>query len=295
MRAVLNRETIVRFRLDDEGGTLVAASGTPTIVVTASDGSPVSGVSVVSTDATGVYKATIPAQTTLDVLTAVLTATVAGFARTLTETVTLVSERLVPLWMLREDAELETISTEVILRLSDVVHDWFKDALNFPPVAEHHAREWVQEYPTQRLRVPGVYFPSALVALTYGRGNGAFTYDGAFLSNVEPIEGGFEFKDTGTFAPVDFLRGTNRGTFPQGVYLAQVEHGGPWFDAVPEDLRRAAASLARYTARTSNLPERARRIETQQSIIDLSMPSAKFPTGLPDVDAALNRYGVRDL
>lgn len=295
MRAVLNREIVVRFRLDDEGGTLVAASGTPTIVVKASDGSTVAGVSVVSTDGTGVYKATIPAQTSLDVLSATLTATVATFARTVTETVTLISERLVPLWMLREDAELTSVTTEIILRLSDVVHDWFKDALNFPPVAERHVREWVQEYPTQRLRVPGVYFPSALVALTYGRGQGAFTYDGAFLSNVEPIEGGFEFKDTGTFAPVDFLRGTNRGTFPQGVYSATVEHGGPWGVSVPEDLRRAAASLARYAARTSNLPERARRIETQASIIDLSIPSSKFPTGLPDVDATINRYGVRDL
>lgn len=294
MRAVLNRETIVRFRLDDEGGTLVAASGTPTIVVTRSDGTTVAGVSAVSTSTTGVYQATIPAQTALDVLTATLTATVATFARTVSETVTLISERLVPLWMLREDSELTAISTEAILRLSDVVHDWFRDALNFPPVPESYRREWVQEYPTQRLRVPAVYFPTALIALTYGRGQGAFTYDAGFLANVEPIEGGFEFKDTGTFAPVDFLRGTNRGTFPQGVYSAFVTHGGPW-DRVPEDLVRAAASLARYAARTSNLPERARRIETADTIVDLSMPSAAYPTGLPDVDAAIIRYGLRGL
>lgn len=295
MRAVLNREIIVRFRVDDEGGTLVVASETPTIVVKASDGSTVSGVSAVTAEGTGVYKATIPAQTALDTLTASLTATVATFARTLTETITLISERLVPLWMLREDGELTAVDTEIILRLADVVHDWFRDALNFPPTTESYRREWVSEYPTQRLRVPAVYFPSALVELTYGRGQGAFTYDADFLANVEPIEGGFEFKDTGTFAPVDFLRGTNRGTFPQGVYSARVEHGGPWYASVPEDLRRAAASLARYAARTSNLPERARRVETEQTIIDLSMPSAAYPTGLPDVDAAIIRYGLRDL
>lgn len=294
MRAVLNRETIVRFRLDDEGGALVAATGTPTIAVTRADGTTVVGVSAVTTDATGVYRATIPAQTSLDVLTATLSATVATFARTVTETITLISERLVPLWMLREDAELAAVSTEVILRLSDVVHDWVKDALNFPPVPESYTREWVSEYPTHRLRVPAVYFPIALVALAYGRGNGATQYDASFLNNVEAIEGGFEFKDTGTFAPVDFLRGTHRGTFPQGIYAATVTHGGPWI-SVPEDLRRAAASLARYAARTSNLPERARRIETEQSIIDLSMPSARYPTGLPDVDAAITRYGLRDL
>lgn len=294
MRAILNREAVVRFRIDDEGGVLVNADATPAIAVTRSDGTSVAGVSVVSKEATGVYIATIPAQTALDALSASLIATVATHARTLHEPVTLISERLVPLWRLREDGELAEVPTATLLRIADTIEEWFKRALNFPAVTESYRREWVQEFPTQRLRVPAVYYPQTLQALQYGRGTGSTQYDGDWLANVEAIEGGFEFKDTGTFAPVDFLRGTHRGTFPQGIYLAQVTHSGPW-TSPPEDLRRAAASLARYAARTNGLPERARRIETEASIIDLSMPSAQYPTGLPDVDAAINGYRLGSL
>lgn len=297
MRAILNREIIVRLRTDDEGGTLVAATGTPTLVVTDGDGATVAGVSAASSDGTGIYKATIPAQTALDRLKVVWTATVAGNVRTVTEYVDVVSERLVPLWRLREDAELAGVTPEVITRLEDTVAEWFRSALKFPPVVESTRRSWLLEYPVQRLRIPGAVFPRSIISLAYGRGSGMTTWSPTDLAQIGVIQDGVEYLDAGTFAPVDFLRGLDRGTFVAGYYTVHATHGGVDFETAgpTEDLRRAAAVLARYVARTNNLPERARRIETAQSIIDLSMPSAEKPTGLPDVDAVITRYRIQAL
>lgn len=298
MRATLNREIVVRLRLDDEGGTLVAADSLPTLVVKDSLGNTIAGVSVVTSPSTGVYQATIPARSSVDTLTLSWAATVATFARTVTDAVTVTSERLVPLWLLREDAELAAVSTEIILRLSDTVEDWFRDALNFPTSVERYSRSWIQAFPVQRLRVPGVFFPISIVSLSCGRGTGAFVYDAPTLANIVAIESGFEFADTGVFAPIDFIRGAQRGTFSQGAYTAVVTHGGFsafGFDRTPEHVRRAAAVLARYVSRTSNLPERARRVLSEHSEIDLSMPSAQYPTGLPEVDGVLSRYRLTAL
>lgn len=298
MRAILNREAIVRLHTDDEDGTLVAATGTPTIAVTDGDGNTVAGVSAASSESTGVYKAAIPAQTSYDRLTVSWSATVATYARTVTDYVDVVSERLVPLWRLREDAELTSVSGTLLRRLEDTVAEWFRSALKYPPVLESFRYQWLQEYPTQRLKVPGVHFPHSIVSLAYGRGAGMTTWSAGDLAKIAVIENGFEYLDSGTFAPMDFLRGWDRGTFVAGYYTAHVTHGGGGafgLVSAPEDLRRAAATLCRYVARTSNLPERARRIETAQSIIDLSMPSSEKPTGLPDVDAAIARYRIQAL
>lgn len=297
MRATLNREIVVRLRVDDEGGTLTDADSLPTVVVKDSLGATVSAGSVTK-ESTGVYKATIAARTVIDLLTVEWSATLASNARTVSDHVTVTSECLVPLWLLREDAEMTALPTPVIVRLADQVEDWFRDALNYPASVERYSRSWILDYPVQRLRVPGCYFPVSMVSLTYGRGDGTLAYDADFLANIIAIESGFEFKDTGTFAPVDFVRGANRGTFPQGAYSAVVTHGGFsafGFDGTPEHVQRAAAALARYVSRTSNLPERARRMITEHSEIDLSMPSPQYPTGLPEVDGVLSRFRLAAL
>jgi hypothetical protein len=297
MRAVLNREANVRLHLDDEYGALVAADSTPTVSAVNGDGQSVA-VGTAASEATGLYAASLSAQSVMDRLTVSWNATVAGKARTATQHVDVVSERLVPLWRLREDAELLALDGKLLQRLEDTVAEWFRNALKYPPVVESYRYQWLQDYATQRLRVPGVKFPVSLTSLAYGRGNGQTVWTPSMLAQIAVVETGFEYLDSGTFAPMDFLRGWDRGTFVAGYYTAHVTHGGGGdfgITSPTEDMRRAAAILCRYAARVNNLPERARRIETAASIIDLSMPSADKPTGLPDVDAVIGRYRLQAL
>jgi hypothetical protein len=288
MRAILNREIVVRLRVDDEGGRLVDADTTPTVVVTDGNGDPIAGVTV-DQETTGVYTATVPAQTTVDRLVATWETDVAGFGRTVTIPVDLIAERLVPLWRLREDEVLTDLETHVLVHVADTIEEWMRNALKFPAVVEAWRGSWIEPYPTHRLRIPGVVYPVDVYALAAGNGTHLDAYTSGELAELVVVDTGFEVAGSTS----GLLAGTPYGgAFPAGPYTAHVAHG---LTDPGEDLRRAAAILARYTARVSNLPERARRILTENTEIDLSMPSPDRPTGLPDVDAVIGRYRLQAL
>jgi hypothetical protein len=281
MRAVLNREIVVRLRVDDEGGHLVDADTTPTVTVVDGAGATIAGVTVAH-EADGIYTATVPARTTVDRLTATFEADVAGFGRTVAVPVDVTAERLVPLWRLREDEVLTDLTTPVLLHVADTVEEWLRNALKFPAVVEAWRGSWAERYPTHRLRIPGVLYPVDVYSL-------AALDDPYNVADVRVVDTGIEWQPGGA----GFLTGSAQGiAFPATTYTAHVAHG---LTDPGEDLRRAAAILARYTARISNLPERARRILTENTEIDLSMPSPDRPTGLPDVDAVIGRYRLQAL
>lgn len=288
MRAVLNREIVARLRVDDEGGRLTDADTLPTVIVIDGDAVPVAG-SVVAHENIGVYTATIPARTRVDRLAVTWAFQVGGFARTVATPVEVIAERLVPLWQYREDEVLADLPTPLLLRVADTVEEWFRNALKFPPVVEAWRGSWQEPYPTRRLRVPGVSYPQALYALAVGTGAGFTTYTPSQLAVLRIQDTGIEKTGGG----VGFLEGNGRAwSFPDGTYTAYLSHG---LSDPGDDLRRAATILGRYTARVSNLPERARRILTAETEIDLSMPSPDRPTGLPDVDAVIGRYRLQAL
>lgn len=286
MRAIRNREIVVRLYVDDEGGTLLNATGTPTVSVKDGSGTTVTGVSAVTNDGVGVYKATIPPRPQLDNLVVTWTAVVNTFTREVIEEVKVVSDRLVPLWRLREDAELATLSTLNMLRCASAVEDWFADALGYPPVEESH-RSTFNHPGGARLRVPGVWYPKTAISMTQGD----TALDATDLAELRVVDGAFEFKNSGAF---DVILGTGQQVWAQGRKTVWITHGPPedW-KGVPEDLVRAAAVLARYVARESNYPERARSVTTEHAIISFSTPNHDRPTGLPEVDGAVNRYGVK--
>lgn len=115
MRAIRDREIVVRAYVDDEGGTLTAPDSLPTIAVVNGSGTAVAGVSAVTLESVGVYKATIPPQAQFDDLHVTWTIVIGGVTRKQRETIFVVADRLVPLHRLREDAELTALSPVNIL------------------------------------------------------------------------------------------------------------------------------------------------------------------------------------
>ena len=285
MRAVADRETIVRLYVDDEGGRLTAADATPTVSVTDGDGTAVTGVSAVSEEDTGVYKATIPARSTLDRLTVTWTATVGGFSRTVRSYVDLQRERLVPLWQLREDEEMADLSDASLWRVVDAVEAWFTRALGFPPILVGKREKWRQA-PTLGLMIPDVTYLSEVYSLTYDDGsNDPVAVDAADYEITEDR--------LYLLGNMSFLTGLSaKQGWDAGTYEAHVAH----VLALPEeDLRRAGATFGRYISRTSNYPERARRIVSAETEIVFSMPSPDAPTGLPEVDAVVRSMSARSI
>lgn len=278
MRLLANRDGTVRTRTTDEGGTLTTADGTVSVSVTNPDGDVVASGNA-SEETTGVYAFTVPAQTELDDLTAEFSGAVGGNSFTQTEQVTIVERRLAPLYQLREDTELESLSTTAILRLADQVEDWFDDALKFPAVRRGARVKW--EAPvSRRLRIPGVVRPGTLYSLTQAG-------DAMDLADVEVREGALYL--TGGGSNLSFLTGLPAGSgghFAAAIYEAHLSHG---LESPPADLVRAAATFARYVSRSSNYPERARQVATEGAVITFSMPTPDRPTGLPEVDGVLNR------
>lgn len=283
MRSVLNRETVVRLRVDDEGGNLVAAETTPTLAVTTAAGETVTPGTVTSESA-GVYKSTLPAQSALTVLTCNWTASVSGSgSRTVTEQIRVVSDRAVPLWRYREDDELVALSDLALIRLADTVEDWFRDALRFPLSEEYFSTTFRKRRQSMGLLIPSAPFPVTItaVSVTDRPLSAAEIADLRVVGNV--VERGI------TADP--FLTGGNGYAWPEGLYTVTGTHGfrEDWV-AVPSDLERAAVTLARYISRGNNYPERARQIATDGALITLSTPTPDRPTGLPDVDGVVGRY-----
>lgn len=291
MRIVKGREATLRLYVEDEDGDLIAATGTPTVVVTrASNGAAVSGIGAVSNPSTGLYEAVLPSQTQFDRLTALWSYEVSGSTRSTTAHYTVVAERLVPLRILKTDPKIAALSpaptSAQLLDLVQVIEDWINRAMKFPYCEESFTRTFRIKKPTQQLMIPQVVYPRTITSVTLD--------DVAFSAEeVEDIKVNKFGVERGVTA-WSFLTGTtpSDGGWAPGRYVITGTHG-PSPDAMPDpaDLRRAALTLARYAIRTNNWSERARQVQTQDAILTFSMPSADRPTGLPEVDAVVGGYG----
>jgi hypothetical protein len=72
----------------------------------------------------------------------------------------------------------------------------------------------------------------------------------------------------------------------QNVVIAY-EHG---YVTPPTDIRRAALTLARYELVSNDVSDRMVAFDNDLGSVRLSVPGYNYPTGLPVVDATLNRY-----
>jgi hypothetical protein len=285
MRAIRGREAVMRLRVENELGDLVAATGTPTIAVVDGDGNVVTGVSAVSTPSTGVYAATLPPQTVLDVLSVTWSYTVGGVARTTRDVVVVTGSRVASLYFYRQDTELAAITDAATFgALLDAVDDWFESALGYAPV-ETPLRYTFDAIGGKSLRVPGAAYPVSALAIA----DGVTILTQPDLDDLTVVNGAFEFSYAGS---QDIIYGCATRQWSPGRKTVWITHAGPpeWNGIVPADLQRAARTLARYTARGSNYPERARMVQTEGAMITFSTPSTDRPTGLPEVDGAITRY-----
>jgi hypothetical protein len=110
--------------------------GTVTVAVTRADGTAVAGVGAVSAGASGVYTATLPAQTSLDVLTA----TWSGATSKVRTTHEIVGRQLVELAEIRAQTNLAAGGTYTNARL-DEARAWFVDLVDdycgFSPIPRY--------------------------------------------------------------------------------------------------------------------------------------------------------------
>lgn len=77
--------------------------------------------------------------------------------------------------------------------------------------------------------------------------------------------------------------------WPQGYrnLLVEYEYG---MQAVPYRIHQAALVLARYELVSRDISDRAISLSNELGAVRLSVPGRDYPTGLPFVDATLNRY-----
>lgn len=260
--------------------TATDVTGSATYSIKRLDGTVVTS-GTASHGATGVYSATVPAQTQVDTLTLDWTGTINGAAVTAQDVVEIVGGFLFGL------AEARAV----------------------PPALD------VTKYPTTKLASKRIsteqeceeicgqaFVPRfARVALTLG-GN-SNTVVGNNNSLVLPhvrvralralTLGGVAQSISGlNVSPSGVITGGYwpRYTYPSTMMVVEYEHGS---DFPPEDLREAAMIRlrSRLTMGDTGVPARALSFTDEGGTYRLSTPSAKR-TGIPDVDAVYERYTV---
>lgn len=297
MRIIRGREAALRLWVDDEGGTLIDAATLPVLTVKDQDGVALSGgleAGTVVKESTGVYSAPLPPQADLSIMTANWSYKPSGgtYTRTKSDVLTIVDRRLTPYTRYREDPELESLDTPNLLRLADVVEDWFLSAMQFPSVETPFERSWrVTSFNDSTISIPTVPYPRTLTRWTVG--DTLLTDDE--LANLEIV--GSQIQQAWG-SNTSFLTGsaTQATQWSSGRYVVRGTHWAPWGSDVPEDLQRAAVILARYASRGGkNYPERASQVQEESTLIYFSTPSPLKPTGLPEVDGVVARYSLNSV
>ena len=243
---------------------------TPSVSVTRHDGTSVSGVSVASLGS-GVYEASVPAQTSLDRLSVRWDATYSGAAQRHFDVLDVAGARWFDLATLRAQQGLSNTSTFPLPLLESArvaAEDFCEAVLGIAQVPRlvrwsgpwdgTAERAWVRPVPVRKVR-------RALVD-----------------DDVKDVT---DWKGAGTWialpAPVP-------GTRAEVWYEAGL-------DAPPADLAQACLMLARHLVlgSTSSVPDRARSLTTEVGTFHLNVASEQSPTGLPEVDATLVRHRDR--
>lgn len=242
--------------------------GTVTVAVTAADGTTIAGVGAVSAGTAGVYTASLPAQTTLGVLTATWT----GATSKVRTTHEIVGAQLVEIAEIRAQLNI-TSSAKYPNATLDDARAWFLDIVTdhcgFSPVPRY-VRETADGSGTGRLQLTNRAYIRTLRSVSVD------AVDVADLTGWD-LDTGILYRKDGIFAA-----GRNN-------VVVAYEHG---LDQASADLRRAALTAIRYRVLTDALqqiPDRATALQTETGTIQYSQPDENNPTGLRDVDAVLNR------
>lgn len=247
--------------------------GTVTVAVTRADGTVVAGVGAVSAGTAGAYTAALPAQTDLDLLSAVWSGATSK-VRTYHE---IVGGYIVELADIRAQSNITGQAKFTTTLLEDArawFTDLFTDYCGFSPVPRF-AHELINGSGTNRL---------------------VLTTNKAYIRTVRYAAIGGTAISTDDLAKWDVDEGVIDGRLAGTVFTAGehnieigYEHG---LDTPPADLRRAALTAIRARLLgdlNSQMPDRAISMSNEFGNIQYAQPSQRFPTGYPDVDAVLRR------
>ena len=237
----------------------------------------------------------MPAQSQLDSLYVAWSCTVAGVAYGWTDVVDVVGQRLVDPARLRQDSALQKLATPDLLFFLDLVEERIRDVIGYPPVLEGFRQSW----DTLRGTLNDSLFVSGTVnGLPYGWGAGKMMIPGVkFPTQVySGTINGIALDPVADIQQLCFQYGAlvwaDYRPWMSGRYSLWGTHG----DTEPSaDLAFAAMKLLKHLVTPSNIPDRAYSVQTEGASILISMPTADRPTGLPEVDAILNRYRLESV
>lgn len=259
----------------DSDGESPVDPGTVTVTITRSDGTAVATGAATSGTGAGARTYTLAAQTRLDHLTAVWTGTLGG--RRLTTSVEVVGAfyaELAEIRALEGLANQGAYPTSKLERVRNQCEDVFEDVTGVAWVPRH-ARELLDGTGQTRLAITHQQ-PRSLIAVTID-GSAAVDLTLFRLYPYAVIE-----RTAGSLWPAEALGGG------QNIVL-EYTHG---FDEPPADLREAFLVYVRdrLFAGNSRIPDRASLMTTDFGTFNLVTAGGARYTGLPEVDAVLQRY-----
>jgi hypothetical protein len=291
MRVIAGRPFTITFYVDDDGGNLVdaAANPAPTVTVTAGDGSVLYNAQAVVHAGVGTYTYVLPPQAKLDALTATLSYTLNGVAASIWTEVDVIAQRLGQMWQMRQDPQLAALTTYQLNALADEVEDQIREILGYPPVLEGFRKTWDS---MRGASGDSLFVTGTLNALPYGAGGGHMLVPGVKMpvsvysgtingAALDPVN------DIPKLSAIDgALIWSDYRPWISGRYSLWGSHGEP---SPAGDLRRAARKLVNHYSKTADWPDRAATVTTEGATILFSLPTPDRPTGLPEIDAILNR------
>lgn len=285
MRVLRNTPATLEAKFYPSGSETLTNDAPVTVAVTRADGTAVAGVGAVTNPSTGVYQATLPAQANVGLLTA----TWSGATQTAVTEAEVVGGFYVTLAEIRAQKNLSSTSKFTTAELEDA-REWFET------LAEDHcgcgfvprfARLTLDGTGCSRLRLGEPRqslsgrrpFPLRRVL--------AATIDGAVatVTNWDVYPGGV----------VDTQDAASTFTLGRRNIILDVEYG---YDRPPRDLRVAALTAIRSRLLTDEaglVADRATSITNEFGNVLLSQPGTARPTGIPDVDAVLNRLNETEV
>ncbi|HEY2086758.1 MAG TPA: hypothetical protein VGH54_12145 [Mycobacterium sp.] len=288
-RVLQGTPAVLNMTLADQDGTPVAASGALTVAVTQADGTVVLAAGTATTSPnTGVYTVTLTAAQTaaLNLLTAVWTD--AGNGRVTTTKHEIVGGYYFSI------SDARTSNNSLIA-----------DTAKYPDALLLSTRQEVEE---EAERICDVAFvPRYRREILDGLATPEIILGANMIRTVRsvkiyPIPGGTQFTALTAaqlsglrWDPDGMLHRTDFGFFDEGRGNIVIEYEHGW-DQPPADVRRA--SLTRLRSRlnfeVSGVNERATTFTADNGQSYKLATADAFSTGIPDVDAAYDRYSFRE-
>lgn len=289
MLVAKGRPAQIKIEVRNFDDVLAAPTGSVAVVITDVDDLTVSSGNATSSTPTGTYLYTLPTAVTgtLGVYTATATYTLSGSTVTRSYPIEVVSDYLFDIHELRDMRSTisETNYPAALVRSAREAATVEIEQSAQVAFVKHVKRVTMSGDGSSTLLLPDVEVTEILSCVLYSEDTGVDDDDEILGTELIDIEVN---RETG------LVTRTDGQAFPLGSnnVVIDYEHG---FDAIPEPIRQAAMTLAIEYLVPSGLPVRATAQSTDLGDFRISVanPDLGRDTGIPSVDAAIQKYGRR--